>query len=953
MIYGTNIKAKLAWVGKNGELEIIPKRLYPSNCILGNVTENTIMYIPEYVTVEGKLAEIVFEDVNNIIESISCSGKRLVKDKSRRYYMLNRNIALIDAEQEVRNIFGIVGELDFDVKTSGGSFVVKLRIFPRDIEEYHQIVEELKTVSHDLLYNSESPVKIADTESQSPITSDIEKSKDTKWKFITRSRDVNTFLDEFEIKLRTLELHAETDLESVYEKTELRKVKRFTPRTIVDAARGASKVTALEYRESFNIYEHRAIRNYLQRLIEECEAASVKCKNEIALKKDAKDLSEQNKVFGDYVLGDNSILSSTYCYTSSLNDGVNKINNNLDNAINKLEDELENWTKCISRIGDIISDCKILNVPCTTEELHSSMLFLRNRYYRDVYEDLKHFMMIKTYVRYEYMPVEKQWKLYEYWCFFRMLKFINEVYGFEIVSCLFNQLSLPKVVEAIKTNNIDEYRSDESKSILGQMILATITDSTSVYDLLNNHYSEKKDNSIANIEDVYDFEYGNNEYIGIVLSKKWTEKTRHYSCSKNKLLFGEDFSYKTELVEDDKVNPEKEGMIILEYQREFSKNKKTIRPDICMTTCFEKKRQLYMFDAKYKHFYHGKDMYNDETFKSAHWLWIREMLNVSWYKYFSFFETEKNTIYRDEIGNMEVKGSFILYPEDFGIKDIKEREVYSTWSVTPPYKTKESSSDSKIVEAKKAEFDKKLKPYDILGDGKYIKKHNENPEHSGGKDRKKTEDIFFHYPSYGWINEYYGRDLGYLVHPFFNPEKDSCAEMKKHLFSIIKLKRKNKENINDGEISEEKLDESYKEICEEYFNELRYKIGLFYYSPKYDYGIKSLFRMILEYHRPFGLGLENQDLDDKVLPILWNNCKICGETVRDEDIMPFFTKSEFLQYAIRCSKCGDVWNKTHCRNCNNRLIIRHHYVHNYLKNKTSDEDQRAGYNYVRCPDCNN
>ena len=919
---------------------VIPDKDIPDQFILGSVRVFDTMYIPEYFIWENNIADPVFEDTADCVEKITYDTFGLLASIPHPVELCKNGRFFYISEQKLsRNaIRGTVGEIIFGITYRNGTTVnVKVRILPSCEEDFTAMIDDLKKISHKLLLNSFSPVRIQTDHPdfrQNPADLEQNNNKTAK-KHITDPESTKKYLSGFESLLETLQIHAETDLKSSYEKTAVRKVKHFTPRTIMEINRGNAKVSAVTHTETYNIYEHRAIRNFLNQIGSEIQFQIRSIENDIRLQESLRTLNKNNLQFQKEIIS---------CYMNTYRVGSEKSFDAFDakENIEQFSSLHKSWTECLEYLQSIIDKFDILQVPETNEPFHSSMLFMRNRYYRPIYEHMKNYMLIKTYTSYNHMPVEKLWTLYEYWCFFKLLSILTEVYGFKI-------LSHKSVQEEMPEDKFDEVVESATEE-LGEQLQSYISPS--------DFYAEIDRNA-------------NMKYIGIILQKTWTPVKRVYRKNEEGEII-------TEHPVSRKVN---NAFIKLEYQRRFynDEGKTDIIPDICLTTAMKikgtVKKQLYIFDAKYKRF---KSNTSDAYTAELHW--VHQMFFVSWYKYFSYFRDKKTK----EI----MMGSFILFPENFGrpeefanpdtvgyhreydycTKDFPGTYRYRN-CIRRSFYNKHSEEYAKIATEFPARIKKNIQEkglYYLLNKADFLTFHGEL-EQSNGKyvirsgggyaydifsDPPQLWQYYLAFPYYGFVNEYYGLSLADLYREYTSPENDSklygfeIKERKQVLDKIEEIIQEKKKSLKSD--SPEKEDDKINS-GEYYLNSLENKLGFFYTTPHDELGIKALLRMILELNRPFGFDNENYPEEtgrDERLPILWNNCKLCGAEIKDNNIISGYTQSGYLQYVIKCDKCGDVWNKTHCSKaaCGNPLIIRHNYLHNYLRMKNSA-------NYVLCPLC--
>ncbi len=525
-------------------------------------------------------------------------------------------------------------------------------------------------------------------------------------------------------------------------------------------------------------------------------------------------------------------------------------------------------------------------------------------------------------------------QLYKLWSFLKLFHHIRDIYGFELsgfykkqneIQDNFEEVSLDSNSEGVESSLL-EYLSGQKKAV---------------------------------------------KYLGIILKKTWSPVT--YKISKVKDS------------EDIKLSKHtgktaKDAFIKLEYQRTFKLSKKhriddqasEICPDISMTTSYcengLRKRQLYFFAA-------DNNIFENPDFKIDHWHRVHQMFYVSWLKNYSFFH--KNN-YCDESGT-KIMGSYILYPQDFdyekvtGQSDDKWKSDY--WYRDLNIITKKDDGnlvstvlydeDIRILKCKIEAKPQKDAPTfktnkEILFSSVLCKPVSKESEYNGHNTIKYKKNDLFYYPKFGWTNEYYGRNLYELYKEYCKCFEKNSKDFKseKAGFEQIKQRLDDIRNTSDDTFNTIRYFSGNRPFLEKDPDSgLEYKLGMFYLSPENDYPLKCLFRMILELHRPFEWDEDKTVKDkkgnnsDKILPILWNNCKICGSKIDKNDIEAVKiikdkdSEPDRYKYTITCSKCNETWYKTHCEDskCENGLLIKHQYMHNYL--------EAEGFGYVKCPVC--
>ena len=168
-----------------------------------------------------------------------------------------------------------------------------------------------------------------------------------------------------------------------------------------------------------------------------------------------------------------SIIDSflaAYDFTGKKED-IERVKKSLEKSIEKCENQINietdnqrKWNRLSHKVDEILNDYPILQVKLRGEKLHSSMLFLRNRYYRAIYEIIKSHPMIHVYKSINSMPIQKLYTLYEKWCYFKMISIIMEKYGFDIYAFSNIQGQLTE----------ENLRFDESLAILIQSAISDI-----------------------------------------------------------------------------------------------------------------------------------------------------------------------------------------------------------------------------------------------------------------------------------------------------------------------------------------------------------------------------------------------------------------------------------------------------------------------------------------------
>ena len=189
------------------------------------------------------------------------------------------------------------------------------------------------------------------------------------------------------------------------------------------------------------------------------------------------------------------------------------------------------------------------------------------------------------------------------------------------------------------------------------------------------------------------------------------------------------------------------------------------------------------------------------------------------------------------------------------------------------------------------------------------------------------------------VKECYGRDAEALYNKY---SSDGFVIEKKQFEDVNKTVDKRIIKTEDGKYNSnlEKLKAACegREFIEKYpWKSFDRKFGSFGVIPGVDGYINRLFRMILEWDKPFGYS-------DNTHLLVWNSCLLCGSAISEEDIIEDSTVGGYSKYHITCPNCGEFWVKSHCWKCNIDLI-KHTPGHNYL---------RGGSDwYVDCPSCGN
>lgn len=114
------------------------------------------------------------------------------------------------------------------------------------------------------------------------------------------------------------------------------------------------------------------------------------------------------------------------------------------------------------------------------------------------------------------------------------------------------------------------------------------------------------------------------------------------------------------------------------------------------------------------------------------------------------------------------------------------------------------------------------------------------------------------------------------------------------------------------------------------------RIGSVCFTPHNDTASDAAFRGLMQMIMEHFLGNDFSEL-------FRSKCWLCGSEALQ--IKALSTKGNFTKYNITCNNCKEFWVQTHCRNnvCQHRSLGKHQ--HNYYREQSKDS-----WN-VRCPDC--
>lgn len=424
----------------------VPQDLIPPRVELGDITKTRDMFLSVYQKdLNGRLLMPVFFDLNNKIRSIYYKKS---DDKGRIC-----TICLVKKDNHPLakggRLFYDDGDLfwntigDIELYVDDGT-IVCFHILPEDVGVFQSMLDDLKLISESLLKDRGSTVKMK-TGSQDADSESIsdEGETDTKTRSIIDTPDrAQEYLDRLDKLFGAVQLHAETDLKQEYEKMDIRKVKHFTARTLVEYYNTQNpKVRAITTKEHYDIYEHRMMVCYLDALREDFVKKQADCRRIILKHRSSAKKITDNKGILQESLGQAGIEDSDLA-DKKKEEIETKLNTELSNLKEQVKTENKSvaaWGTQMARIDEMKEKYEILHVRDRGEQLHSSMLFLRNRYYRDIYHELRWWENVSVSWKVDSMPVRKLYNLYERWCYFKLISVFTDTYGFDICGYALDQ----------------------------------------------------------------------------------------------------------------------------------------------------------------------------------------------------------------------------------------------------------------------------------------------------------------------------------------------------------------------------------------------------------------------------------------------------------------------------------------------------------------------------------
>lgn len=137
------------------------------------------------------------------------------------------------------------------ISCAGETRYVRLKIYPAGLteEDYQAILQDILLMQRQILIDQAGPVSVGG-----------------RWE--PAVLNIQQQVERMEAAVRRLEAAPDRDLTAVSSRRPAYKIKRFTPRTLLDSTMGRRLLRTESHEESYNIYEHRMIRTYLENLKE-------------------------------------------------------------------------------------------------------------------------------------------------------------------------------------------------------------------------------------------------------------------------------------------------------------------------------------------------------------------------------------------------------------------------------------------------------------------------------------------------------------------------------------------------------------------------------------------------------------------------------------------------------------------------------------------------------------
>ena len=526
-----------------------------------SIVKNNDSEIKPDVQEKASYISLIFSAVNGEIKEVNAEGGRVlnsidyINDGSGKYESANGYFYIQKDENVDSTYVTAVGSQELIFELNSGS-TKKAMLYTDtspgiDSDDYNQLLDDLINIHVNAL-----------------IKDDAEQFTGGEYK--TSLDKIESQIERLSVILSKISKNPERELKKEYVRIPINKVRNYSARTLMDVSIGNSnKACSLVNKETYDIYEHRSIRQYLETVIQIAKRHIV-CeeKNRDTLEdtnnEDLWSLNPEEQKIKEFLLDINSEHGiRKYIENCSIGkDDSESITIFGSNRERGYSIDSGRWEEVIENSNRLLN-YSFLKVKSRNEKLYLSNLFSKGLFYRDAYLILKETPRIFEILSQDSntrIRIKAAQNLYEIWVLYGMLNFFIEKLGFKL----------------------DKANGE------------TIEDSLGEY--------------FANPE---------------------LPKEKNFFLSKDEL-----------------------GMELeLQYQPEFESeyNGKTYTPDYRLIVKYGKKEKTFYLDAKYKDFK-----------QQGCAAWLKEIIEVAFYKYLTNFNYEGNENY--ERNENKIDGVYLIHP---------------------------------------------------------------------------------------------------------------------------------------------------------------------------------------------------------------------------------------------------------------------------------------------------
>lgn len=804
------------------------------------------------------------------------------------------------------------------------------------VDTYKKMIDEIIAINRNLLLSEKNGKQSISILEEQKLFIDV----------------IDEKLKELEFYLKKIENNPKIALISKAEKIPFNKIKKFTPKTMVEYAVNPKKLkfSSLIYTESFDIYEHRMIKYALLKLNDYIKKLGEKTKEKI--EKQPQIMEDLEKELLN--------LAGKYFPKESKEEKINKLyellqNKNekiffdlLMNSYKKIEDEKDNIIIELSinkknGINSATGDYKIIyDKGCLCSEYEAQFVSTKPQLCRDkkyfiinkdeskqiiYFKSKTSSFSISINIELESNDLREHYKLYH------ILKErnINEEILIKAKVCPKYNSSDP-LRGPKKSGNLYDYTLNIKKI---ESIKVRNKDNSNFYDI--NFYIDKcKLENMKKIffQRIHERRYRNEEKftnVDLVIEEINLLRRMQREHKKRK----DKFNQNIKLIESKKVVEKIDSFLKMPFLKMCDNVNVLWKPTQIFNNDYRYNavyRILNGIDKQYYYTnnYNNKEIINEKIVKLyEYWIFIKivEMLIRQQKWELENLENYKKIIYSvlKSKNTKDTNNKSIVLNKNINVNNSKflikleiryDTEVYYDYNVNGRYKRPDFRFIITIEENGKEKcrknfyFDAKYKDYNNMGASSFI---------------NEIVDVA--------IEKYIFR---------FNDNKEcsSSASFIVHTDNDIKF------TYWGGYAKEEIVNKlnvaKYNKRKEFLLPEHRY--GAFCFLPGKTDNFITFMKLIMEYHfRDLELSIFNNSKQDKLYKVI---CWECGEFINIEDIKEIYMRCyngvEIYKYHMSCPNCGHFWVKNHCA-VHGHTLIKHVY-HNY-------HESEDGLWYVKCPEC--